>query len=513
MTTSKHQADTVYLQPVMAYKGWQRLPAEMRCRIYDFMKPQAYEKQLPSTDGSEHHRHQIYPLAAYASVCREWKYVFEPLNFKRLTLSNNDLGVFDRLVQDHRRKLVKHIWFRIELPSATKPQPRADSVVYTEALYSLLNILSRWGKKGQYKAGERGIGLELSVHRADDPKDLPEYLGTLRPIYPATLQAFPDLTAQYNPIGLDVAWLKKRTNRELRLLPAAPAIHSLVIRREFLRQLTPGSNMMEIIKALPRLQCFRHEKWHKIGQGQGEDHDFDRLYRQVINTRKRHLKKVVIVEQVLPSETPDMSAWDDRIDLSIFAKSASRSLEELHLALPGDAEKFLQNFWPGGEPQSYAEDRRRNWSELRYFSLMTQREAFQNRHNLHRGDMFRAAAAAALKMPELEAMEIWSTMGVFRYERRRGNRPLIFLASSHSVCATLGPDVTEAWVQVAKAHGGDEMAAQSSLTGLEIQYATMQDDETTVWVKLLPWLKLKDRWLNTDGGCLGQVNCEGSFRE
>lgn len=56
--------------------------------------------------------------ALYTCVCRQWQPFFEAKNFERILLSPQRVTEFPYFLRDPRkRRLVKHIWLRIELPS------------------------------------------------------------------------------------------------------------------------------------------------------------------------------------------------------------------------------------------------------------------------------------------------------------------------------------------------------------------------------------------------------------
>jgi hypothetical protein len=157
--------------------GWHDLPIELRIIIL---------KQIVSNNIGG-------TTSRYAAVSKEWQIYFQPLNFRRLILSQSCVPDFDRIVRQHRRGMLEHVWLRVELaryncPDCEYPErpfeARENNQIFTAALYQLLKVLSAWKKGGRYGVANGGLVLELSAH---SPSDCDHFTSSLdKGVYPHT---------------------------------------------------------------------------------------------------------------------------------------------------------------------------------------------------------------------------------------------------------------------------------------------------------------------------------------
>ncbi|OHW91666.1 hypothetical protein CSPAE12_09648 [Colletotrichum incanum] len=104
------------------------------------------------------------------------------------------------------------------------------------------------------------------------------------------------------------------------------------------------------------------------------------------------------------------------------------------------------------------------WEDLTSLAL-TSRVLTDNADVADINDMLRDAAAAALKMPKLETLEMWNGREgiamLFRYQKARDGQPALITVLERFELA-LGSTVTQAWDAVALRHRHGKVVVQSS---------------------------------------------------
>lgn len=126
--------------------SWTSLPAEIRLIILELVA------------------HQKHPgWASLASVCREWQVILEKSNYRKLKVPSSRLGEFKSMVPPHKRQLVRHIWFDIELRRySTRCCSKRRSLLknmglsVTKAIWKMYSILRSWEPANE-------LTLELNV--------------------------------------------------------------------------------------------------------------------------------------------------------------------------------------------------------------------------------------------------------------------------------------------------------------------------------------------------------------
>lgn len=125
--------------------------------------------------------------------------------------------------------------------------------------------------------------------------------------------------------------------------------------------------------------------------------------------------------------------------------SASLQLESLSASFMVDACDFFKSREPSWE-----------WPNLTSL-VLTSRLLTPDESTIKIGDLLQAAAAAAMKMPKLETMEIWNgrkgLAALFRYQSIGGGRPAVVTWKGTWDFA-LEPPVIRAWEAVALSHRG-----------------------------------------------------------
>ncbi|KAI1259986.1 hypothetical protein F5Y18DRAFT_442118 [Xylariaceae sp. FL1019] len=450
----------------------------------------------------------------------------------------SNIGDFHTIVQGHRRPLVQWVWLRLELSEydcercRLREAPEEETInntMFTNALWNLFQVLSEWSSPERSPDPPRGLTLELSAHSPSDPKHFAKELGfRIDDTAWSSDLAFPKrrpqdlahgwsrgfgrkpvmtngarlrLFGEYRGLALDLKAIGKVGKK----LPRVTVINSLVIRRQFFRAFSVPKSLQSIFKALTRLESLRYETWRGI---RTNDHDgrFDRdmenhiLFLHIFQTRIKTLRKVSIVEDydTVPYYKRHKRGCMPALGLDLAR--TSRHFEELHAAYNVDARHFFDLFWDDEpiKPVRYEP----KWPKLKYMS-MTSHELmpFGNHDRL-----IQTAAAAALKMPELDTMELWDChsehgQSIFRYERRTAQQPRIqFLSTWHG---QLTKEARLAWAQVASMHGSDRP--------LETETILLDPPSSGGRHNIIKYLHLKSRiWNETS---VQQIMSEGAYKD
>ena len=140
--------------------------------------------------------------------------------------------------------------------------------------------------------------------------------------------------------------------------------------------------------------------------------------------------------------------------LSRAVAQASLPLEHLSASFMVDARDFFNAREPSWK-----------WPNLTWLAL-TSRLLAPEESPVELDDMLQAAAATAMKMPNLATMEIWygekGLAMLFRYQRADQGRPAV-LTRRGTWELSLRPPVLQAWDSVALKHGGEGHAIVEEL--------------------------------------------------
>lgn len=81
-----------------------------------------------------------HPRTDHAAVCRKWRFFFQLTNFGQLILTRACLKDLDTMVRPGKRRLVKHVWLRVELPLyRCRLCPSAETSLQADGVYMLLH--------------------------------------------------------------------------------------------------------------------------------------------------------------------------------------------------------------------------------------------------------------------------------------------------------------------------------------------------------------------------------------
>lgn len=245
----------------MPNPNWSTLPPELRLLILE----------LPAREG--------HGLAAYAQVCKEWQYIIEKRNFRRLKLQVPCLDDLEKIALSRRRQFIRNIWLNIELRpytcrSCESPESYSwssdNNSIIGRAISKLFCILSTWTPRG-------GLTLELSAQSPSDAQHWfkSHYLGARGEDEDISFdQRQTSDDGIHDPkhgwdCGRQVAGphafavtrlyeaVELKSNLEL---CTVPAVTSFVIRRQCRRQFTPKT-LRVLFESLPRLESMVYEPW------------------------------------------------------------------------------------------------------------------------------------------------------------------------------------------------------------------------------------------------------------
>ncbi|KKP06624.1 hypothetical protein THAR02_01221 [Trichoderma harzianum] len=385
-------------------RSWEYLPLEIRILILGKLANQKHPG-----------------WASLASVCKEWQDVLEKINFHKISLQVSCLDDF-ALLSPQTRKLVHHIYFRVELPRYTykccsKRRSRLIDInpIVTDAISKLFSILSSWEPAGN-------LALELNVYSPSDcehwfknihlSSDNVDHEEDATPttwtdpqhgwFHGQQVEDPPDFAIQrlFKPIRLNL--------RES--LPQVKAVTRLIIRRQLRRCISVGS-FARMFRKLNHLEQISYEPWAPYDDDQ---RDWEN---QVCAFGMRHLpdthNSLTIFEDSYrfydryPSRSTPM-VWHDSVDSSnnIQAVLASHSLKLQHLSISFmvNAETFFrqcQSTWAWPRMQSLALTSKLLRHEAEDHDSITD-------HRSPITDLLRRAGVLAQQMPMIHTFVLWN---------------------------------------------------------------------------------------------------------
>ncbi|KJK74250.1 hypothetical protein H634G_10396 [Metarhizium anisopliae BRIP 53293] len=446
--------------------SWQRFPAEIRTAILE---------ALLQTRGR---------LGSLATVSREWQAIIEKHSFSRIKLTLARLAKFSSMMR-RNRALVRYIYFCVELQAydCSKCSPglrddtdglcMEDNVRIVKGLEALFSTLSTWEPQ---RRGET-LQLDISVYSPSDPEHWCKYL-TFEPDLPFEECTIPSLVrSEYDddkhgwragrqvqpPVFLAIQKVFDEIMEQgpfedttqdkewYAQLPLAPAVTSLLLRQQSRRQWHPQA-LAWLLPRFPNLREFHYEPWREWYDGIQvvTDRESSRLFR-VLASIQPQLRRLVVFENFVPEYTDDLLLCSRfRIpnpDLGHAVCSASLQLEELSASFIVEASHF---FDCAGQHTSWV------WANLTSVALTT-RLLVPGANLTSIEDMLRDAAAAAMRMPKLENMEIWNggkgSAMLSRYQQRRPHSQAVINWKgtwTRAMVSHLRPRVMDAWEAVAR---------------------------------------------------------------
>ncbi|OAQ98535.1 hypothetical protein LLEC1_02772 [Akanthomyces lecanii] len=360
-----------------------------------------------------------------ATVCRAWQSII--LTGPRLADLNSQAILF------RKRSQVRYIWFRVELKqydcrhcANTDREFGLDNVdnqSIVDAFESLFKILSAWEPRGD-------LVLDISVYSPSDNQHWFKYLNFCS--------------------DTNLGDCPSRHEHEQGATLITDLAHGWVAGKQpvaLANMLTRFPNMKELCYEPWREWCSmeRHTDERKcLLDGNLVDAAADQpetgnqtLIESFPQTK---LCKLTIFEnfnEAYPATYMDASAI--RVPNPAVSQKLARA--SLHLTM------LSASFMADAEPFFAARQSSWKWDKLTSLAL-TSRVLTNDAGPSDINNLLRAAAAAALKMPRLDTMELWNgRRGVamlFRYQRAHDGRPATITVRGTSELA-LGTTVTHAW--------------------------------------------------------------------
>ncbi|UKZ73250.1 hypothetical protein TrVFT333_000892 [Trichoderma virens FT-333] len=296
---------------------------------------------------------------------------FETFSFRRLILGQSCIQEFSRIVRQHRRGMVKHVWLRVELarylcPACEWPEKPLEIIennqIFTAALYQLFDVLSSWKKSGQHGVSNGGLVLELSAYSPSDSEHHFRYpLG--KDDYPHKYDenSIVDDTFSHMPylgktrgacclfgslIKLDYRRLDiPKANRRL---PGVSVVKGLLHRRRYPRSFHPDT-LRKIFESLHGLENMMLEPLIQDYPclDKNAQRGFDVFLRQIGS-----LKRLSIYGDHEYYGKNRYKPYGMLPSLGWTLADESHSLEHLSIAFLADAKDFFRDFWPGYAPKS-----------------------------------------------------------------------------------------------------------------------------------------------------------------
>ncbi|KAI8689663.1 hypothetical protein NCS56_00230000 [Fusarium sp. Ph1] len=432
---------------------------------------------------------QFRDLAPFACINKHWQAFFEAKIFRHLIISQYDIENFDIVVQGTRRSYVKHPWLRILLPKHLwvwrKEEEDAHVLwkadrICTTSIFGLWDVLANWD--AGIHDGNSSFTFELSAHSPSDrgkhvrddffERDVDMYQECLEinsieaykssgDVYAPYLKAYRGLGGMFGTRMWDrtvadlFGWKPLEFNfhgqedmtpireDEAPELPRVSVITKFLIRRSQFRQISPAS-LIETLSSLPHLEQLVTERWRCV------DAREETLWCQMAKTFILDLPMSVKTLSLYGDIANIFHEWSSKevitIGLAKHLRNYGRHLENISVLFLIDAKDFFQPFW------TLRTECVTTWENLKTLSLTSWILKSSSRSRVN--GFLCAAANAAMKMPKLQLLELWSgdkgIASVFRYRVKDTVTEVTWL-STH--ITKVGQKVINAWTSVAVAEG------------------------------------------------------------
>ncbi|KAK2611917.1 hypothetical protein QQS21_002023 [Conoideocrella luteorostrata] len=451
--------------------SWYRLPPEIRNEILGL---------LPVLGGR-------YSLLA--TVCRDWQSTLEPLNFAKISLTVPRLADPDsQAILSRRSSQIRYIWFRVELKqydcgqcANTNPDnwglDNIDNQFIADAFESLFTTLSAWEPRGD-------LMLDISVYSPSDNQHWFKYLSFCPDTNGGKCSSLHEHTQGIAMIN-DPAhgWLTGRqaftpdehaieqTFKEImgegpfedeepemqwwRGLPLVPVIGAVLLRQQTRLRWKPVA-LANMFTRFPNMKELCYEPWR---EWTGIERQTDKRTQTLLESFPlTKLRKLTIFEN-FNELYPERIFLCPAIRVPDLAVSQKLAYASLHLITLSASFMVDASYFFAARQDSWI------WEKLTSLAL-TSRVLTGDADTLNINSMLQDAAAAAIKMPRLNIIEIWNgRRGVamlFRYQRARDGQSAIITVRGTSGLS-LGIETTQAWDMVAHRHHHGRVVVQTSL--------------------------------------------------
>ncbi|KAM0270902.1 hypothetical protein ACHAQH_009248 [Verticillium albo-atrum] len=450
--------------------SWGFLPPEIRIEILGL---------LPVLGGR---------CSLLATVSRDWQAIIEPLNFSEISLTVPRLtDLNSQAILSRKRSQIHYIWFRVELKQYDCSQcantdrdlwglDNVDNQYIADAFESLFTILSAWEPRGD-------LVLDISVYSPSDNQHWFKYL-SFRSDTNLGECSSPRVHEQETTLTNDPAhgWVAgqqvftpdqhaiEQTFEEImgegpfedeepemqwwRGLPFVPVVGVVLLRQQTRRRWKPVA-LANMLTRFPNMKELYYEPWREWTGIQM--HTDKRIQTLIESFSLTKLCKLTIFENFNESY-PERYSSCPAIRVPNPAVSRKLACASLHLmtlsaSFMADASYFF------AACQDLC-----TWEKLTSLTL-TSRVLTDNAGPSNIDNMLRDAAAAALKMPRLDTMELWNGRRgmamLFRYQRGRDRQSAIITIRGTSELA-LGIAATQAWDTVARRHRHGRIVVKTS---------------------------------------------------
>lgn len=396
------------------------------------------------------------PLSCWASVSIEWYLYFTPFIWHTITLqvsaAHSDIDEFNRLAVFHRKRLVVNISLHMSLQEYTCQECgqvesaetiEANNLIFSNALKGLFCALSGWTRD----PSTAGIALELSASSPSDSRhlelDLVKHRRELANQSPGHLIS----NAKKRLLGQLLDFESKMSD-----LPEVTVIERLSVRQKTLRNLS-ASSLNIIICNLPRLHRINYEPWlwtDKKGQRRREVANTNLLRWAACRSTLRSITIWEAQSEKLHKNKCYSKPYDN--NLTSAAVRASFHLNALAISHATDAMDFFLRFDEASKATQGTGTPPR--LSLRHLAL-TCRLQMPPESPTEVNNLLFVASKAAMQLPHLEVMEVWSP-GVgegffFRYEVKKRQAKLV-VGATWRISGMQNSAVFKAWQRAAGRH-------------------------------------------------------------
>ncbi|KAI8956176.1 hypothetical protein F4801DRAFT_525706 [Xylaria longipes] len=389
--------------------AWISLPAEIRLMILATI---AYQK---------------YPgWASLASVCKEWQYVLEKVNFHKIKLRVSCLDNFKHIATPQKREIIRHICLNVELPRYTstccsrqrsrqRSRSFSISLIVSDGIRKLFSILSTWRPANK-------LAFEINVYSPSDCEHWFKNIYLSSDDVDDGEDAMPDAWrtgSQYHDLqhgwmhGQQVKGPPKAAILQLfrpirlelhEMLPRVKAVTCLIIRRQFRRCISSiGFGML--LGSFDRLEHISYEPWEPYRVRYREHYEQELFF-----VLRRHLpdtlNKFIIFQDSYkfydsfpkpPANVLSLNLFNPDERLGPIFASKSLNLQHLAISFMVNAEelfRYCQSTW--------------SWLNLQSLALTSQllQDDWGKRNQIEA--LLCRAGVLVQKMPELHTFVLWN---------------------------------------------------------------------------------------------------------
>ncbi|EQL03295.1 hypothetical protein OCS_00997 [Ophiocordyceps sinensis CO18] len=415
---------------------WERLPAEIRYAVFEVLVPR--ERGMVLKHG----------LSQYSLVCKDWQPFFEKRLYRYLSLTQDSLHDFRRLVV-RQRGLVKHIWLEIELSDdgcdtclvcRQPPSRHSHHSNAFQAITRLWQALTSWDRD-QVACPPGSLTLEISGQFPRHLEPIFRYRRTL-------------------PVGIDhlygqVHCVSPDCGSHLLQVQV---VGCFVLRRQTQHAFWPEA-VAGLLHSLPNLGSVTYEPWWPLHSPPPAylDPGHCRVITEALPKALRELtlsedfedyhsaRRAYSMSRTYTSHRPKLMGAPDA---AVGQALAERSLRLVRLSATNIVD--AQDFFAAVDPAWV-------WGSLTSLSLTSHLLVYK-KPCAHVTCLLVQAGVAALQMPQLKWMSIWNVTGgnacVFSYEATDEHTMIKWRGTRHM---RLDLEVADVWSRVAELYTGRDL--------------------------------------------------------